>query len=160
YPLKVSNDIGVTGVTGVSDAQTGKLLYTIQGDNISTFLPEEQITTFGGTANAPTIVRWDITSSESARQLFSIPVKYPAFVDWGDIGDDLCKAVTVEENGNFHVWDVATGQEITSPAIQKIPKGHGNPIFSPNARMLANRNVDGTLSVLDTTTWNEILRLS
>jgi WD40 repeat protein len=73
---------------------------------------------------------------------------------------DFRFAVTAKAIGPTRIWDLATGQEVVTPTIRRIPQQHGSPIFCPDGTLMGNRNPDGTLSILDTSNWEEIGHLS
>jgi len=53
------------------------------------------------------------------------------------------------------IWDLKTGQ-----THQPVPAYNGNPWFSSDGTRLVNGNPDGTVSVLSTSDWKELFRLS
>ncbi len=161
FPVEYSEVSGVLGITGIANPLTGEILYTIPGDPVGYISSDNHVITYGGTVEAPTFVLWDITSDQQAEQLSSVTLPNE-FIQaaWGEVSQDLRFAVTVSTSAVTQVWDLVTGQEIDSTYLEELPRFYGHPSFSPNGTRLANWNADGTLSLVDTTTWEEYARLT
>lgn len=161
FPVEYSEASGVLGITGIANPLTGEILYTIPGDPVGYISSDNHVITYGGTVEAPTFVLWDITSDQQAEQLSSVTLPNE-FIQaaWGEVSQDLRFAVTVSKSAVTQVWDLVTGQEIDSTYLEELPRFYGHPAFSPDGTRLANWNADGTLSLVDTTTWEEDVRLT
>ncbi|MEO8391963.1 MAG: WD40 repeat domain-containing protein [Chloroflexota bacterium] len=160
FPLQVTDEAN-TGKTGIADAATGTLLYYVKGDLVSLVSPNNRIVTFDATTGQ--FLYWNIASSQAGQQLdsFSVTTQFNDGLEWLYVSTDFHTFVTADGNVNHIIWDLTTGKEITSSSGRILSTGHdGRPSYSPDASLLANRNPDGTLSVVDTATWNKLYQLS
>lgn len=150
------------GLTGVSDAVNGRTLYTLTGQVVSVPSQDDRIVTLDVTPGAERFLYWDISSPESgvlidSVPLFDTPIDTPS---WIEGSADFRYFVAVDGSDTTRLWDITTGEELTSPENPIFPRGNGHPAFSQASDRLANRNPDGTLSIFNTSSWEEVLRLT
>jgi WD40 repeat protein/serine/threonine protein kinase len=146
---------------GIADAVTGTALYALPGGAVSLISANNQIALGEGSqfGQVSRLSLWDISSGESGQLLSSFAPATPFNFDWIDATRDLHFLVTANLSAPTQVWGLQTGQEIRTDAILSLPQSNGHPIFSPDGNFMANRNPDGTVSILDTEHWNEVVRL-
>jgi WD40 repeat protein len=170
YHLINGDVFGKPSVTGIADAKTGQLLYQLPGSIDAQVLGKDEIITSVPVNGNMEIEVWDISSRDHGTLLSSTTEPYDVWhspdgafflqANWTDMSPNLTSYFASMGDGHNRIWDLTTGNEIVTAATQKIPDGNGKPLFSPDGTRLANLNPDGTLRILDTTTWEEIARLS
>jgi len=160
HPFEYANGTN-SGLTGVSDVATGQLLYTVTGEVVTTVSADNRFVTIDGSPGAERLLYWDISSSQGAEQLDSYSIEQ--MIDtwtWADISTDFRYFLVTDNKGVTRLLDLTSGQQITSTAdsipLQKIAL----PWFNRDGDLLAGRNSDGTVSVFDTTAWNEVARIA
>jgi serine/threonine protein kinase/WD40 repeat protein len=172
YALEAGDIFGKTGVTGVADARTGQFLYQVPGDVWGSYISAtNQVITGVFVGDTMELQLWDISSSDQPTLLSSVAEPselwhsadgtFVVQTEWMSVSQDLRYLfASMAADGRNRIWDLTTGEEIVTPAIDNIPDGNGNATFSPDGTWLANFNYDDlTISILDTTTWEELVRL-
>lgn len=157
--LRIMYPVEDWALTGIADARTGQLLYTVPGLALSFISADNLMVTVHGTADDFKVSLWDVSSDEQAREIETIDFLIPMDFDWWDIGVDFRYIVTSSNNGPTRVRDLTTGQDVAT--LTESNSGlHSKPTFSPDASLIANLNADGTISIISTTTWEETARLA
>ncbi|MBI1256449.1 MAG: protein kinase, partial [Chloroflexi bacterium] len=158
YPLVVHPNTGMDEQTAIADANTGEVLYMIEGEPIVDSAANDRFITFSIREEGMVLLYWDIASLERGTLLQTIPLNLASDWEWIDMTPDLHSLVTYSPSRDTQVFDLTTGEEITTSAA--IRQGANNyPGFSPDGRYLITENPNGSVSVTDTTTWNLTLTL-
>ena len=162
YPKQFSIFSDGVGITGIADAITGKPLYEVSGDTMSVRIsPNNTIVTMVQAENGSVLQLWDVSSDVAGKLLSTtaVPIQLEQTIGWmpGRTSADTLYPWQMISN---RIWNLETGQEIITPASQQIPEGNGKPAFSPDGNYLANRNPDATVSILDSTSWEEVVHIS
>ncbi len=160
YDLNHPDGPPVAG-TPILDGATGRILYTLPGGPWGIYWTNDRIITGNWSENVASLTQWDISSSQSGRQLATVHVPLPVApdVNWSDVTLDFRYFIFVMSDGLTKVWDLTTGQETATDLTHNLSRYNGNPFFSRDGTLLALRNPDQTISIIDTTTWNEQVRL-
>src|SRR5690606_25698383 len=103
------------GLTGVSDAATGDLLYTLTGDLLTMVSTDNRVITVDGTPGAEQLLYWDISSAQAGAQLDSFPIEQKLETwTWADASPDFRYFLITDISDTTRLWDISSGQQITS----------------------------------------------
>ena len=153
YPFAVITDFSGGALTAISDASTGEFLYTIDGWQASDIVLDNRVlTVFQSPETGTELQIWDISSTDQAELLRTIPISdlnEPIGV-W--VSANLRTYMLWTERGGLQVWDMESGEEVTTDDVRAM----ADDIligFSPDGSLFARWNPDGTITMFDTTTW-------
>lgn len=144
--------------TAIADLQTGEVLYTITGEIIALSNGSDRVVTLYTTPDHVQLHYWDISSEQTPERIAVYELPQDQTIEWIDVSLDFRFFLAASNTGTNRIFDLTKGEEISE--IVNLPRGKGLPQITPDGRLLAIINPDKTLSVLDTTTWQEIARLS
>jgi WD40 repeat protein len=132
------------------NAETGKLLYTVEKKQINYFSPvfsaDGKIVVLGEMWNA--LCFWDAaTGKERGRTQdkdnFDSAIALSA--------DGKLLATTTRQGGTFHLWDAATGKRQAEP-VGHTSRPHGTVFFPDRRRVATGGGLDGTIHFWNRTT--------
>jgi WD40 repeat protein len=123
----------------------------------ATFAPDDRLALTGAlakdAAGSTHISVWD---AKAQKVLPSIPNAHSWFIQSVAFSPDGRWLASTGADGKVKVWNGATGE----PVKEIIPprKGRGLSVaFSPDCRRLAYAGLNQTVTILDTSTWNEVV---
>lgn len=151
YPLLIHPVDGKDERTAISDAATGQVLYTVDGEPIADFTVDDRLITFNGIESGFVLNVWDISSSSGAQVLRTIPAPVALDFELVDVTSDLHYFTTQSVSRGAEIFDLTSGTEIAVPSFEAAPAASAS--FSPDGEWLAFRNNDSSLSLIDTSTW-------